>query len=367
MPPDFSRNVHCLFGLPIDAVDMAGAERLIRSAAERRAPCFLSTPNLNFLIACQSDSAFRDSVINSDLSIADGIPIVWLSRLLGIPIRERVAGSTLFDRLRHGAGRKIAVYFFGGADGAAEAACRQIAIEGQGMTCAGHESPGFGSIEDMSTEALIQRINASNADFLVIALGARKGQSWIVHNRHRLNTPVISHLGAVVNFVAGTVNRAPAWLQYIGLEWLWRIKEEPALAYRYLSDGWMFLRLLAGRALPWAWLMVRRRPGAAELGLTAIELHHGNSEILVRLHGPWVQGNLAPLRAAFTEVARAGKAARIDLTHVTYVDPALLGLLLLLYGAQTGRDHRLCCVSPTATVRRIFTYGDCGFLLDNET
>jgi len=75
--PDFSREVHCLLGLPIDTVDLAVAERRIRSAAASRSPCFLSTPNVNWLIACQSDAAFRDSVINSDLSVADGMPLVW--------------------------------------------------------------------------------------------------------------------------------------------------------------------------------------------------------------------------------------------------------------------------------------------------
>ena len=102
MPPDFNRDVHCLFGLPFDAVTLAEAEQRVRSAADQRASCFLSTPNLNFLIGCQTDAAFRDSVINSDLSIADGAPILWLSKLLGIPIHERVAGSSLFERLRHG-------------------------------------------------------------------------------------------------------------------------------------------------------------------------------------------------------------------------------------------------------------------------
>ena len=363
MPPDFSRNVHCLFGLPFDAVTLAEAEIRIRNAVEQRTPCFLSTPNLNFLIACQVDAAFRDSVINSDLSIADGMPIVWLSRLLGIPIRKRVAGSTLFDRLRHGAGRKIAVYFFGGADGAAEAACRQIAIEDKGMTCVGYASPGFGSIEDMSTDGIIQHINASNADFLVVALGARKGQAWIEHNRHRPNTPIISHLGAVVNFVAGTVNRAPAWAQNIGVEWLWRIKEEPGLARRYLSDGWMFLRLLVTRALPCAWLLYRHKPGRNQLQTATVDVRDDHTGIVVRLRGPWVEDNLASLRECFSKAVLAGKDVRIDLEQTSYVDMSFLGLVLLLYGAQTNSSRRLSCGPVNPRVRRIFEYGGSEFLL----
>jgi len=84
---------------------------------------------------------------------------------------------------------------------------------------------------------VLQAINASQADFLVVALGAKKGQAWILHNLEHLQVPVVSHLGAVVNFVAGTVQRAPAAWQRAGLEWLWRIKEEPALFGRYWNDG----------------------------------------------------------------------------------------------------------------------------------
>ena len=129
------------------------------------------------------------------------------------------------------------MYSFGGPDGVAEAAWRQLRFESKGLTCVGYESPGFGSIDEMSTEGIIQRINTSKADVLVVSLGARKGQAWIERNRRRLDVPVISHLGAVLHFVAGTVKRAPAWMQRIGLEWLWRIRQEPRLWRRYLLDG----------------------------------------------------------------------------------------------------------------------------------
>lgn len=361
--PDFSRDVHCLFGVPFDAISLHDAELRIRRAAEQRTPFFLSTPNLNFLIACQSDAAFRDSVIKSDLSTADGIPIVWLSKLLGIPIRERVAGSTLFERLRHQSGRRMAVYFFGGPDGTAEAACRQLNAEHGGLTCGGFYSPGFGSIKDMSSDAVIEKINAGNADFLVVALGARKGQAWIILNRPRLNAPVVSHLGAVVNFVAGTVDRAPIWVQRIGFEWLWRIKEEPGLWRRYLGDGLMLLKLLVTRALPHAWFVHHHRPCEQDLQAAKCEIRDEPTGTVVLLRGAWVRANLKPLRACFAQAILANKDIRIDLQHTTYVDMAFLGLLLLLYGAQTGNTRRLACESLNRPLRRLFEYGGCSFLL----
>ncbi len=250
---DFSRPVHCLLGLPFDAVDMAGAEHRLLAAKETGERCFLSTPNLNFVVACLGDEAFRESVIQSDLSVADGMPLVWVARLLGIPIRERVAGSGLFERLYSAqatAERKVAVFYFGGEAGRAELACKTTNEEATGSICVGAIDPGFIPVESMSREEWIERINESGADFLVVALGARKGQAWIMRNRDRLMVPLISHLGAVVNFVAGSVSRAPVTMQRAGLEWLWRIKEEPDLWRRYFHDGLALLKLLTTRQLP---------------------------------------------------------------------------------------------------------------------
>lgn len=244
-------------GLPFDVIDTAGAAERLSGAMRDGRRLFLSTPNLNFLVAAQRDEAFRASVLASDLSVADGMPVVWLARLQGTPLPERVAGSSLFDLLRHGAGqavlgRPIKVYFFGGPPGVAERACAVLNAEhaaGRGhMLGVGAQCPGFGPVEAMSPPEAIAAINASGADFLVVALGAQKGQAWIMHNLDSLTVPVVSHLGAVVNFVAGTVQRAPLAWQRLGLEWLWRIRQEPQLFRRYWSDGWALLGLVA-RAL----------------------------------------------------------------------------------------------------------------------
>ncbi len=242
-----ARDVVCILGLPFDAITLQDAVQRVRDAIHARRRLFLSTPNLNFLIGSRSDAAFRRSVVDSDLSVADGMPLVWMSRLLGTPLPERVTGSDLFERLRNEPlppGRSpIRVYFYGGPPGAAEAAARRLNAGSSAMVCVGYESPGFGSVEELSDAETIDRINARDADFLVVALGAVKGQAWIERNRGRLRVPVISHLGAVVNFEAGTVSRAPAWVRRAGLEWLWRIKEEPALWRRYGRDARALLGL----------------------------------------------------------------------------------------------------------------------------
>ncbi|MBI5891278.1 MAG: WecB/TagA/CpsF family glycosyltransferase [Nitrosomonadales bacterium] len=366
MPANFDREVHCLLGLPFDAVSMAGAAKSIRAAAENRIPCFLSTPNLNFLVAAQSDIAFRNSVINSDLSIADGMPLIWIARLLGVPIRERVAGSALFETLRSGSVRQITIYFFGGPNGVAENACRRLNAEAGGLRCVGFDSPGFGSVDEMSSEAVLQRINDSNPEFLVVSLGARKGQAWIERNRSRISAPVISHLGAVVNFVAGTVKRAPVWMQKVGLEWLWRIKEDPVLWRRYLFDGLALLRLLATRVVPYAWFKLFHKPEVRELEFAAITLFDEGARISIRLRGAWDNANIAPLRECFASPVLAGKDIRIELQDVTYIDSAFIGLMLLLYGDRGRQERQLSIANAKPEVRRIFRYGCAEYLLERK-
>src|ERR1022692_2690688 len=149
---DLVREVYGVLGIPVDVADMPTALRKIESAATRNAPFLLSTPNLNFLVASRLDSEFRESLLISDLCPADGMPIVWLARLLGVPIKERIAGSDIFEALkstRHTI-QQLAVFLFGGAEGVAASACSKLNAEPGGMTCAGSFYPGFCSVDEMS-------------------------------------------------------------------------------------------------------------------------------------------------------------------------------------------------------------------------
>lgn len=366
MSDPFKRQVHCILGLPFDAIDLAGAVRKVQTAATQRDKCFLSTPNLNWLIACKTDQLLRNSVIDSDLSIADGMPLVWVARWLGIPILERVAGSAVFEQLKSSKSQRVAVYFFGGPEGIAETACRRLNEDVAGLVCVGHQCPGFGSIEEMSSDKTIASINACDPDFIVVALGARKGQAWIEHNRSRLVAPVISHLGAVVNFVAGTVSRAPVWMQRSGLEWLWRIKEENSLWRRYLADGGAFIALLLTRVFPYICFLLMHRPSADALGKSEVEVYDESGIMVIRLRGAWTGANLGPLRDCFGRVARSGQNVRFDLAGVTYIDSSFLGLLLLLYGTCRQRGRRLELSQPSEAVKRILRYSCAEYLLNEQ-
>ncbi len=337
MSVDFTRDVRCVLGLPFDMLTEATAESALRAAVRDRTRCFLSTPNLNFAIGCLTDTSFRDSVLNSDLNVADGWPIVAIARLLRIDLPERVAGSSLFERMRRSSQRPpVAVYFFGGPEGAASAACDRLNRESGGVRCVGQQTPGFGDVASMSTAAQLDQLNAAKADFVVVALGAKKGQAWIEHNLPQIDAPVVSHLGAVVNFTAGTLRRSPIAYQKLGLEWLWRIGQEPSLWRRYAYDAVALSRLLMTRVLPHA-LALRLQPtatadlAAAVIGSDASEA--GTGEIVLRLTGAWQLGNLSPMRQTLQSMLPLERAVALDLSQVAALDSAAVGLLALLYGA----------------------------------
>lgn len=355
---DFQRQVHCVLGLPFDALDNEQAERALLNDALAQRRCFFSTPNLNFLISSLSDSKFRDSVLRSDRSFADGMPIIWIAKLLGVPLRHRVAGSTVFERLRAQRELPLRVFFFGGPDGIAAKAGDMLNADHGKMVCVGSYSPGFGTLADMSRPEVIYTINSARADLLVVALGAKRGQTWIEHNLPALSAPLVSHLGAVVNFVAGTVSRASPRMGVLGLEWLWRIKEEPALWRRYWSDGLAMLRLMATRVLPGA---ASRRDGGAEPLLQATDT--GRQHHLV-LSGSWRASNLAPLRSALERATATPRHVSLDLSAVETLDSAALGLLLLLYGHQTKIGAGFAITAIAAPLRQRLHWQCVDYLMD---
>ena len=362
-PPttDFDRPVRCLLGLPFDAIGVDEAVARVRRAAATGTRCFLSTPNLNFAIACRDDPAFRASVLRSDLSIVDGMPLVWVARLLRLPIRERVSGAGLFEALRAPHRPALGVYFFGGPPGASEAAAARVGDDGtSGLTAVGHAFPGYRSIEEISDDATIDAINRAAPDFVVVALGAKKGQAWIERNLPRLRAPVVSHLGAVVNLSAGTIRRAPPAWQRAGLEWLWRVREEPHLWRRYAADGIAFLRLLATQVLP-ASLEARslgRSGNAARL-----DRIDDPSGATLRLAGTWNAAVLQPLRDALTDATRRPRDITVDLAAVDHADNACIALLMLLHGHQS-KVGRALTVHVTGPGRRSLRRHGAGFLLE---
>jgi N-acetylglucosaminyldiphosphoundecaprenol N-acetyl-beta-D-mannosaminyltransferase len=351
---DFERDVHCLLGLPFDAIALKKAAAKLEAARATKARCFFSTPNLNFVVASQSDPVFKDSVSRSNLSLVDGMPLVWIAKILGVPVSERVSGSDLFEHLRQHSLADWRVYFFGGEEGVAQRASAVLERASSSMTAVGFTNPGFGAVADMSDAKTLNQINQASPDMVVVSLGAAKGQSWIVANLDRIEAPVVSHLGAVVNFVAGTVSRAPRWAQKSGLEWAWRIKEEPKLWRRYANDGFKLVQLMLTKVLPLAAVQRLSQVSANEYWRAYVCTSFRSDDVLISLGGAWNEGNLRPIRTEFHRLqSLAPSCVTIDFSDVTRFDSAFVGVLILFEASIRANGGRVRITGCNASLRRL--------------
>ena len=314
-----------LAGLPFDCVSLEVARTRIFDAIECRKQLVFATPNVSFLAQAASDDRFREDVLRAGLTLPDGMPVVWMGKLMEIPFTARVAGSDLLESLIIEPGpRTVRVFFFGGNPGAADAAMEAVNRRAGGLKAVGALDPGFASVADMSDQAMIDAINRSDADFLVVALGASKGHRWIEANRHRLQVTVISHLGAAINFVSGRLQRAPAIMQRAGLEWLWRIKEEPALFRRYARDAWFLARIFAAFMVP-EFLGRLRREGSAPPALMA---QLDGDVLVVQVHGRLCTRETQLLQGSeWRTRLGSAPAVRLELVGVTRLDSLGTGWL----------------------------------------
>ena len=331
IPHDFTRDIYGLLGIPIDVTSMRNVVHHIETAAASATPLLISTANVNFLTTSRNDKEFRESLMSSDICTADGMPIVWLSRLLGIPIKDRVAGSDLFDVLRSTrSSGPLKVFLFGGANGVAEKAAAILNEQNAGVICTGAFFPGYGTVEEMSSDAIINMINASKADCLVVALGARKGNLWLQHNHDRLTIPIRAQLGATVNFQAGTIKRAPLRMQKWGLEWLFRIKEEPRLWRRYLVDGMGLLGLMVTHVLPLVILTQWHRLLWGQTDDIEIQRFEGPNLVSLTISGAATTWNFEKAAPYLLNAAAADKNVVINFAKTRQIDARFIGLLLML-------------------------------------
>ena len=366
VPDDLMRDVYCVLGLPIDAIVMPDVLRRIEAAATMRAPFLISTPNLNFLVNSQSDSDFRETLLSTDLCMADGMPVVWIAWIIGAPIKNRVAGSDMFDALRAERNHvhPLKVFLFGGAEGAAADACRALNAQKGGVHCVGSLFPGFASVDEMSRDDIINSINSSDADFLVASLGAQKGQLWLQRNHHRLRIAVRAHLGAVINFQAAKVRRAPPVVRKVGLEWSWRIKEEPYLWRRYWNDGRVLFRLLLTRIVPLAiwtwWLRLRDRRHEKDL---VINQTYDDEFVTVSLSGLATAPYIDKVIHAFRGATASKKRIMIDFSNTRIVDARFLGLLLMLRKKLKINGVSLILIGLSPGLERIFHLNGLQYLL----
>ncbi|MBR0241110.1 MAG: WecB/TagA/CpsF family glycosyltransferase [Kiritimatiellae bacterium] len=221
-----------------------------------RKPAFIATLNVDFVANAVSGWPFGGNdelwgyLRNADLVTADGMPIVLLSKLLGMALPERVTGADMVPQIcRRCAEEGMSVYVLGGDREAIEEALRKLKVESLKLKVVGID-PAFVKLDEEQPD-IVARINVAKPDILFVALGNPKQELWMGRNAAKLDVGVMIGVGGTFNFIAGRVKRAPRWMQRCGLEWIYRIIQEPGrlwkrYAYGLVKFSWLSLRAMAG-------------------------------------------------------------------------------------------------------------------------
>jgi N-acetylglucosaminyldiphosphoundecaprenol N-acetyl-beta-D-mannosaminyltransferase len=230
-----------LLGVELDCVTENEAVDWICGRAASGAGGFVVTANLDHLRRCRRDPAYARLVEQADLVVADGMPLIWASRLRGTPrLPERVAGSTLTVRICEAAAQRgVSVFLLGGAPGVAERAAARLVELNPGLRIAGVHCPplGFESDEAMMSDVR-SAVTAASPNLVLVALGSPKQERLISRIRDLRPSACWMGVGISLSFVAGDVRRAPLWMQKAGLEWLHRLAQEPRRLFaRYVLHG----------------------------------------------------------------------------------------------------------------------------------
>lgn len=253
-----------LFGCPFDRVSMQSAvDRCLAWCNEPRVPHTVVTMNAALLCTMRREYQLRAACRGGDLIVADGVPVLWVSKLAGVPLPERVAGVDLTAKLLHeGATRGLSVYFLGARREVVEELVRLCGRNYPGLKVAGWRDGYFPASDNASVVAEIAELAP---DMLFVGMPSPFKEIWCERHRQALGVPVIMGVGGTFDVLTGYVRRAPRFLQAAGMEWSWRLAMEPRKMWRrYALTNSEFLALATREVL---WHRIGRT--AAEIGATA--------------------------------------------------------------------------------------------------
>ncbi len=220
-----------------DILTFAQALDAIEELVQRGEGGYVLTPNVDHVCLAEDSPELCEAYAGASLSLVDGMPLVWLSRVLGEPLPEKISGSDLVGPLMaRAAARGMRVYLLGAAPGVALRAADALRAAHPGLEIVGVASPPVGFDADAAAStAVVAEIAAARAQIVLVALGCPKQELWLHRQRASLAPAIGVGVGATLDFLAGDIPRAPRWMSQAGLEWLYRLSREPRRLYqRYL-------------------------------------------------------------------------------------------------------------------------------------
>ena len=224
----------------VDNLTMEEAVQEIDRLIVEKKQSYVVTPNMDHIVLIEKDKLFKEIYDNADLVLTDGKPLLWIANIKGTPIKEKVSGSDIFPRICElAADRGYKIFILGAAEGIANKAAEILMKRYSGLIVSGAYSPPIGFEKNTDeVKKIIELINDSEADILAVALGSPKGEKFIYKIRSKINVSLSISIGATIDFIAGNVKRAPKWMSNMGLEWLFRITQDPKrMIKRYWNDA----------------------------------------------------------------------------------------------------------------------------------
>lgn len=341
-----------LLGVPFDPLTLADAVERIETMVEAWTPHYVVTANVDFLVQAQRDAELRRILVDADLVLCDGTPLVWASRWLGNTLPGRAAGSDLVPLLlQRAALRGWKVFMLGAAPGVAAEAARRVMKQYPTLPEIAHYSPPFKPLAEMNHEEIIARIQAEQPEVLLVSFGCPKQEKWIARNYRALGVPVVIGVGATIDFLAGNVRRAPRWMQRSGTEWLFRLLQEPKRLFRRYADDFRHF-------LP-ALLAQRRQLPPVDAPAAATANGHGYASLSEStLYGLKVRACEQLDRHGLQKESRFWREALeqrghclVDLGEVRAIDSTGLAFLAYWQKRLAKRRRNLVLFRPSAAVR----------------
>ena len=233
------------------------------------------TPNVDHLMKLQKDNEFLEAYSISDYNICDSQILIYASKFLGTPIKEKIAGSDFFPAFCqfHRHNQEIKIFLLGAAPGIAQKAQKMINKQIGRNIIVDSYSPSFGfENNEKECQKIINIVNSSGATVLVVGVGAPKQEKWIYRYRKQLSSiSIFMGLGATIDFESGTIKRSPKWISQVGLEWLFRLWCEPQRLWkRYLIDDVPFLKLILLQKLNF---LFKKKQSKSVINLTSSTKH----------------------------------------------------------------------------------------------
>lgn len=230
----------------VDNLTMDEALDAIDALIKKNNNSYVVTPNVDHIVQLETNRELQDVYANAALILTDGKPLLWIAKWYGTPIKEKLSGSDLFPLLcERAAKRGYKMFFLGAAEGVAAKAAENLAKRYQGLQVVGTYSPPFGFEKNQEEmEKIISMVKEAKPDILIVGLGCPKQEKFMYHHCKELEVPISFGLGASFDFEAGNIKRAPRWMANHGLEWLFRITQDPKrMARRYLVNDRKILGL----------------------------------------------------------------------------------------------------------------------------